>query len=366
MALINSRTSNKPLAPISQRARDTSPHTLGQNSTQRVMALVIMTTVPALVAQTIFFGWGTLINVIWCSLIAMGCEALVMTLRKRPVSFYLKDCSALVTGLLLGLALPPFAPFWLSLVAVSFAMIIAKHLYGGLGQNPFNPAMVGYVLVLISFPQEMTSWLPPLGVEGYNNSLSDALFTIFPFGQGIEVDAISTATVLDVMRENKSLTMDELWAANPVFDGLAGRGWMWVNLAYLAGGVFLIWRKVFTWHAPVGMLAAIAVMAFLFWGGTGSDSHGSPVFHLLSGATMLGAFFIITDPVSGATSNRGRLIFGAGVGIMVYVIRAWGGYPDGVAFATLLMNMAAPTIDYYTQPRTYGHSKANKGLPGKD
>ncbi|WP_299734192.1 electron transport complex subunit RsxD [uncultured Endozoicomonas sp.] len=366
MALINSRTSNKPPASISQRARETSPHTLGQNSTQRVMALVIMATVPALVAQTIFFGWGTLINVIWCSLIAMGCEALVMTLRKRPVSFYLKDYSALVTGLLLGLALPPFAPFWISLVAVSFAMIIAKHLYGGLGQNPFNPAMVGYVLVLISFPQEMTSWLPPLGVEGYNNSLSDALFTIFPFGQGIEVDAISTATVLDVMRENKSLTMDELWAANPVFDGFAGRGWMWVNLAYLAGGVFLIWRKVFTWHAPVGMLAAIAVMAFLFWGGTGSDSHGSPVFHLLSGATMLGAFFIITDPVSGATSNRGRLIFGAGVGIMVYVIRAWGGYPDGVAFATLLMNMAAPTIDYYTQPRTYGHNKANKGLPGKD
>ena len=359
MALINNKTS------ISQRAQETSPHALGQNSTQRVMILVVMATIPGLIAQTIFFGWGTLINVIWCSLVAMGCEALVMTLRKRSVAFYLKDCSALVTGLLLGLALPPFAPWWLSLVAVSFAMIIAKHLYGGLGQNPFNPAMVGYVLVLISFPQEMTSWLPPLGIEGHNNSLTDALTTIFPFGQGISVDAISTATVLDIMRENKSLTIDELWATNPVFDGLAGRGWMWVNLAHLAGGVFLIWRKVFTWHAPVGMLAAIAVMATLFWS-NGSDSHGSPIFHLLSGATMLGAFFIITDPVSGATSNRGRLIFGAGVGIMVYVIRAWCGYPDGVAFATLLMNMAAPTIDYYSQPRTYGHSKANKGLPGKD
>ncbi|WP_163372538.1 electron transport complex subunit RsxD [Endozoicomonas acroporae] len=358
MALINSRSS------ISQRGRETSPHALGQNSTQRVMSLVIMATIPGLMAQTVFFGWGTLINVIWCSLVAMGCEAAVVSLRQRSVSFYLSDCSALLTGVLLGLALPPFAPWWLSLVAVSFGMVIGKHLYGGLGQNPFNPAMLGYVVVLISFPQEMTTWLPPLGLEGYNNSLTDALFTIFPLGQG--VDAISMATPLDVLRENKSLTINELWEANPVFDGMAGRGWMWVNLAYLASGVFLIWRKVFTWHGPVGMLAAIAIMATLFWSGNGSDSHGSPLFHLFSGATMLGAFFIITDPVSGATSNRGRLIFGAGVGVMVYVIRAWGGYPDGVAFATLLMNMAAPTIDYYTQPRTYGHHKANKGLPKKD
>ncbi len=110
------------------------------------------------------------------------------------------------------------------------------------------------------------------------------------------------------------------------------------------------------------MLAALAVMSLVFWNGSGSDSHGSPLFHLLSGATMLGAFFIVTDPVSGATSILGRLIFGAGVGILVYVIRAWGGYPDGVAFAVLLMNLAAPTIDYYTRPRTYGHRKAERGF----
>ncbi|MGB1271229.1 MAG: RnfABCDGE type electron transport complex subunit D, partial [Endozoicomonas sp.] len=155
-------------------------------------------------------------------------------------------------------------------------------------------------------------------------------------------------------------------ASNPVFHRIAGRGWLWVNLAYFIGGIVLLYKKVFTWHAPVGMLAAMTVLATLFWGGTGSESHGSPLFHLFSGATMLGAFFIITDPVSGATSNRGRFIFGAGVGILVYIIRVWGGYPDSVAFATLLMNMAAPTIDYYTQPRTYGHRKPNKGLPRKD
>ncbi len=352
--MINSKTAT----------RESSPHKLSLNSTQRVMGLTIIATFPGLLAQTVFFGWGTLVNVFWCALIAMTCEAFVVTLRKRSVQFYLSDGSALLTGLLLGLALPSFAPWWLSLVAVAFAVVIGKHLYGGLGQNPFNPAMIGYVLVLISFPQEMTRWMPPLGLEGYNGSFSAALQTIF--ARGIDVDAFSMATPLDVLRENNSLTIKELWQTNPIFAGVAGRGWLWVNLAYLAGGLLLLWKKVFTWHGPVGMLGAIAVMATLFWNGVGSDSHGSPLFHLLSGATMLGAFFIITDPVSGATSNRGRLIFGVGVGVIVYVIRTWGGYPDGVAFATLLMNMAAPTIDYYTQPRTYGHQKAKKGLPKKD
>lgn len=346
--------------------RQTSPHARGPNSTQQVMKLVLLAALPGLAVQTVFFGWGTLINVIWCSLVALGCEALILKIRQRPLSFYLTDGTAIVTAVLMALALPPLSPWWLTTVGVAFAIIIGKQLYGGLGNNPFNPAMLGYVLLLISFPQEMTQWLPPSGIEGHPpvNGFMDALGSIFPLlGQGVNVDAISMATPLDVLRENNSLTINELWAENPAFQYFAGRGWMWVNLAYLLGGLFLLYRKVFTWHAPVGMLIAMLVMSTLFWGGTGSGSNGSPLFHLFSGATMLGAFFIITDPVSGATSNKGRLIFGACVGIIVYVIRSWGGYPDGVAFATLLMNMAAPMIDYYTQPRTYGHKKANKGLP---
>ncbi len=352
--------------------RQTSPHTIGVNSTQRIMRLVLLAALPGLAAQTIFFGWGTLINIIWCSLVALGCEAIVVKLRKRPIGFYLNDYSAIVTALLLAVSLPPLAPWWLTLIGTAFAIIIGKHLYGGLGQNPFNPAMLGYVLLLISFPQEMTSWLPPLGVNGNIAGLSPveglttAFSSIFAIGNSINIDAISMATPLDIIRENSSLTMTELWAENPVLEGIAGRGWLWINLAYLAGGLLLLYKNVFTWHGPVGMLVALAIMSTVFWGGSGSQGHGSPVFHLLSGATMLGAFFIITDPVSGATSNRGRLLFGAGAGILIYLIRAWGGYPDGVAFATLLMNMAAPTIDYYTQPRTYGHKTANKGLPKKE
>lgn len=349
-----------------QRTVETSPHTSGLNSTQRVMLLVVLAALPALAVQTLFFGWGNLINVMWCSLIAVVCEAVMVASRQRNVLFALCDGSAIVTGLLLGLALPSFAPWWLSLVAVSFAMIIGKHLYGGLGQNPFNPAMLGYVLMLISFPLEMTNWMPPMGLEGYNDSLSNALHTIFTLANPIDIDAISMATPLDVLRENKTLSINELWSANPVFDLFAGRGWLWVNVAFLVGGLFLLCCRVFTWHAPAGMLLALTVMSLLFWYGEGVDSHGSPLFHLFSGGTMLGAFFIITDPVSGATSRLGRFIFGLGVGVLVYVIRAWGGYPDGVAFATLLMNMAAPTIDYYTQPRTYGHQKAKQGFMKKE
>ncbi|MCW7551304.1 electron transport complex subunit RsxD [Endozoicomonas gorgoniicola] len=347
--------------------RQTSPHARGPNSTQQVMKLLLIAAIPGILAQTWFFGWGALINLVWCSLIALGAEALILKIRNRPPGFFLSDGSAIVTAVLMALALPPFAPWWLTLTGVSFAIIIGKQLYGGLGNNPFNPAMLGYVLLLISFPQEMTQWLAPNGLEGYVGSFADAFNTIFPiFGQGVQLDAISMATPLDIVRENSTLTMAELREANDALGTIAGRGWLWVNLAYLLGGLFMLYKKVFTWHAPVGMLVAMTVMATLFWGGIGSGSNGSPLFHLFSGATMLGAFFIITDPVSSATSTKGRLIFGALIGVLTYVIRTWGGYPDGVAFATLLLNMAAPTIDYYTQPRTYGHKKANKGLPKTD
>lgn len=354
------------------RVIQTSPHALGSNSTRQIMIQVLLATLPGLAAQTFFFGWGSLINILWASAIALTCEALVLTLRRRPVAFYLKDGSALVSAWLLALALPPLAPWWLTLIGTAFALVIGKQLYGGLGQNPFNPAMLGYVLLLISFPLEMTRWLPPLGLDGslaalpQGAGLLSAFSAIFSLNLDSAVDAISMATPLDVIRENTTLTMVSLWAQKPVLSGPGGLGWVWVNLGYLVGGLFLLYRRVFTWHAPVAMLVTLTLMATLFWGGSGPQSHGAPLFHLLSGATMLGAFFIVTDPVTSATSNRGRLIFGAGVGLLVYIIRAWGGYPDGVAFAILLMNMAAPAIDYVTQPRTYGHRAANRGLPEKD
>ncbi|WP_435607775.1 RnfABCDGE type electron transport complex subunit D [Pseudomonas knackmussii] len=337
--------------------RMSSPHATGANRTQKVMLQVLAALAPGGLVLLSLYGVGTLFNLLWCSAVALGTEALMLHLRKRPLGVFLMDGSALVTAVLLALALPPYAPWWLTLLATAFALVFGKHLYGGLGQNPFNPAMLGYVVVLVSFPLEMTRWPSPDTGLG----LVDGLSRILGLGAP-PPDAWAGATALDVLKNNHSLTIDELLAQSTAFGHFGGKGVELVNLAFLAGGLYLLWRKLFTWHAPVGMLAALFVMSLLFWNGTGSDSHGSPLFHLFSGASMLGAFFIVTDPVSGATSNRGRLVFGVGVGIITYVIRAWGGYPDGVAFAVLLMNLAAPTIDYYTRPRTYGHKKPKRGF----
>ncbi len=334
--------------------RITSPHAKGPSRTQRVMLLVLAATLPGVIVLTWLYGAGTLINMAWACAAALGFEAAILKLRQRPVGFFLRDGSVLVTAVLLALALPPYSPWWLTLIATGCAVVFGKQLYGGLGQNPFNPAMIGYVVVLISFPVEMTTWPVPHSV-GLGAGLQHIL------GIASLPDGWTQATALDVLKVNKSLTIDELWS-NPAFGHFGGIGSEVVNLAFLAGGLFLLHKRLFTWHAPVGMLAALVLMSLVFWNGSGSDSNGSPLFHLLSGATMLGAFFIVTDPVSSATSPRGRLIFGAGVGILVYVIRAWGGYPDGVAFGVLLMNLAAPTIDYYTRPRTYGHRKAERGF----
>ncbi len=334
--------------------RITSPHAKGPSRTQRVMLLVLAATLPGVIVLTWLYGAGTLINMAWACAAALGFEAAILKLRQRPVGFFLRDGSVLVTAVLLALALPPYSPWWLTLIATGCAVVFGKQLYGGLGQNPFNPAMIGYVVVLISFPVEMTTWPVPHSV-GLSAGLQHIL------GIASLPDGWTQATALDVLKVNKSLTIDELWS-NPAFGHFGGIGSEVVNLAFLAGGLFLLHKRLFSWHAPVGMLAALVVMGLVFWNGSGSDSNGSPLFHLLSGATMLGAFFIVTDPVSSATSPLGRLIFGVGVGILVYVIRAWGGYPDGVAFGVLLMNLAAPTIDYYTRPRTYGHRKAERGF----
>lgn len=343
----------------------TSPHLHRPLSTGQVMRAVILATLPGLAALTWFFGWGTLINIVWASLLAVGLEAMMLKLRGRPINFFLRDCSALVTAILLALALPPTVPWWLTAVAMVFAIVIAKHLYGGLGSNPFNPAMVGYVVTLISFPKQMTSWLPAQSLEGVTAlGFLDSLSLIFT-GQVADrgVDAFTLATPLDTFKMYHG--QFEKLATLPVLQGhWAGVGWEWVNLGFLLGGIYLLARRLITWHIPVSMLTAMALLSLPFYA---ADPHnyGSPLFHWLSGGTMLGAFFIATDPVTAATSNRGKLIFGAGIGVLVYVIRTFGGYPDAVAFSVLMMNIAAPMLDYYTQPRTYGHSAAKRGLPPK-
>ena len=339
-----------------------SPHRHGALSTARVMQWVLLALIPGIAVLSWQFGWGTLINIAIATVTALLCEAAALSLRGRRVGFYLRDYSAAVTALLLAVALPPLAPWWLVVIATASAVLIAKQVYGGLGYNPFNPAMVGYVVVLISFPLQISSWPTPLGLlsDASQPSLGPSLAAV---ATGTGIDGWSGATPLDLFKHgvNGQLVSDFV-AAQPLFSQalLAGLGWEWVNLAFLAGGVLLLAKGIFTWHAPVAMLGSLALMALLFWDGGSSHSGGSLLLHLFSGATMLGAFFIITDPVSSAVSTRGRLIYGALIGVLTYLIRVWGNYPDGVAFAVLLGNFAAPFIDNYTLPRSYGHSRARR------
>lgn len=346
----------------------TSPHTTRAGDTGDVMKQVILACVPGLIVLSYFFGPGSLINVVMACITAVACEAGVLKLRNRPIGFFLKDYSAVVTGVLLGLALPPYCPWWVVVVGTASAIILAKHLYGGMGYNPFNPAMVGYVILLISFPVEMTQWGIPRTMLADGQNIIGPLTALQHIFIGTPIDGYTGATPLDVFKHNNSLVVEGLYSAEPIFStaNWAGAGWEWVNLAFLLGGVYLLYRKIFTWHAPVSMLAAIVILSAAFYDGGSSHSGGSPLLHLLSGATMLGAFFIATDPVSSAVSTKGRLIYGAGIGTLVYLIRVWGNYPDAVAFAVLLMNFAAPFIDYYTLPRTYGHDKARRATEKED
>ena len=341
----------------------TSPHAHAAQNTAKVMQLVLWSTIPGLIALTWHFGWGSLINVLLATVTAVVGEALALKLRKRPVSFYLSDYSAIVTAVLLGLSLPPLCPWWVVVTGTLFSIILAKQLFGGLGYNPFNPAMVGYVILLISFPIQMTTWVTPLALlpEGVTHpDFFESLKVVFA---GFStVYGVTGATPLDSYKHSLGLTVDQIYQQDPLFSNalFASVGWEWVNLGFLVGGLIMLKSRLFTWHGPVAMLATLALMSAIFWDAGSSQSPGSPLMHLFSGASMMGAFFILTDPVSSAVSNRGRLIYGALIGFLVFVIRAWGNYPDAVAFAVLLANFSAPFIDNYTLPRTYGHRERRK------
>ncbi len=324
-------------------------------SVAQVMQQVLLALIPAIVVMLWFFGWGVLTNLVITTFFAVVLEALMLQLRKRPLLPFLTDYSAVLTACLLALALPPFAPWWLMAVGMIFAIVIAKHLYGGLGYNPFNPAMIAYAALLVSFPLEMTIW--PNAVGGFGSvDLGTTLAKVL--GSGVaNWDAYTHATALDSVKIGLSLHQSTPQVMQGESVGLLGsQGWEWVNLAYLIGGGWMLYKRVITWHIPVAMLAGLVVLASTFWL-LNTNQYPSPLFHLLSGATMLGAFFIATDPVTASTTPVGKLVFGFSIGALVYVIRTWGGYPDAVAFAVLIMNMAVPLIDTYTQPRVYGRKR---------
>ncbi len=336
-----------------------SPYISEAPSIGTIMFKVLLALVPGIVAYVWVYGGGMLVTITLATATALLAEALMLKIRRRPVQPFVMDCSAIVTAWLLALAIPPLAPWWLIVVGTLFAIVIAKQLYGGLGYNPFNPAMIGYAVLLISFPAIMTKWPAALALAQSKLGFADQLHYIFSrvLPSEIKLDAVTSATPLDYLKTQLMLKHNVASITQaPLFGALGGKGNELVTGAYLLGGLYLWQQKIISWHLPVAFLAALALISGVFW--AVSPAHfASPLFHLFSGASMLAAFFIITDPVSGPTTPNGKLWFAAGVALITFLVRVYGGYPDGVAFAVIFMNICVPLIDAGTQPRVFGHEK---------
>ncbi|MEQ1487111.1 MAG: electron transport complex subunit RsxD [Methylotenera sp.] len=336
-----------------------SPYITDAPTVSTIMLKVLLALVPGIFAYAWIYGGGILVTITLATITALIAEAALLKIRQRPIKPHLMDLSAVVTAWLLALALPPLAPWWLVVIGVFFAIVIAKQLYGGLGYNPFNPAMVGYAVLLISFPLIMTRWPAPLALAGHPLGFMDQLHFIFSnvLPNDVKVDAITSATPLDYLKTQLKLNQEVAGITQaPMFGKFGAQGGEVVTGAYLLGGLYLIQQRIISWHLPTAFLAALASISLIFYA-VNPAHFANPLFHLMSGASLLCAFFIITDPVSGPTTPRGKLYFAAGVGLLTYIIRVYGGYPDGVAFAVLLMNMCVPLIDTLTQPRVFGHEK---------
>ena len=327
----------------------TNPHAHSGSSVRGIMLDVIIALMPAMLMSFYFFGWQAVRLVTLCVSASVLIEALCRKMMGRDLG--IGDLSAIVTGLLLAFNLPPSLSSWMAIVGCVFAIAIAKQVFGGIGYNPFNPALVGRVALLISFPVAMTRWPNALNPERWTN-LS-------------WVDATTTATPLGALKEavksgggvpEQLTVMDNHTLWNMLFGNMNGCIGEVSALALLLGGAYLLWRRTITWHIPVAYIGTVAVFAAVLRT-VNPDANVPVLYHVLSGGLMLGAIFMATDMVTSPLTTKGMLIFGAGCGIITMVIRRWGGYPEGVSFAILLMNSITPLINRATRPRVFGHGK---------
>lgn len=316
-----------------------APHLPSPQRLRRLMGEVMLALLPGMAVLSWWLGPAVWLQAAWCAVVAWGCEWLLLRLRPGSDRGAAGDLSAPLAGLLIGLSLPPLAPWWIGLIASATSIGIGKQLYGGLGHNLFNPAMVGYAAVLLSFPREFTLWHASGSVE----TVAEAVRWWLAAAPGF--DAIAQATPLDAARSRA------LQGLAPNATAAAHSGWL--ALAWALGGGYLLLRRIVPWSVPIAVLASSALLSLI-----APPLAAAPerliIDYLCGGGLMLAAFFIATDPVTGCTTPRGRWIFGAGVALFTWLIRRYGSYPDGIAFAILLMNAAAPWIDLHTRPRYYG------------
>lgn len=326
------------MSPVSQQLYlSSSPHIHSGESTARVMRAVLYSLIPACGVAIYFFGIPALAVLLIATLGCLATETVCQRLMRQPVT--IADGSAAITGVLLALNLPPTSPWWLTLLGSVIAIAVGKQVYGGLGANPFNPALVARVVLLISFPVQMTTWSAPA-----------------PLGSGL--DLVTTATPLGVWKNAVMLTghLPESMQGGTIdyfLGNMPGCLGEVSALALLLGAAYLFYRRILTWHIPTSFIGTVVLLSGLFWL-ISPEKYPSPAFHLLTGGLVLGAFYMATDMVTTPVSTRGMLLFGVGCGVLTVLIRLFGGYPEGVSFAILLMNGATPLIDRYLRPRTFG------------
>jgi electron transport complex protein RnfD len=295
-----------------------------------MMFSVIAALIPAAILGSYFFGLKALGLILVCVITAVATEYLIVGVIKREEVF--PDGSAVVTGLLLAMSISPSMPYFAAVLGTVFAIAIGKQLFGGLGYNIFNPALIGRAFLAAAFPVHMTSWVVPLSHRG--------------------VEAITSATPLAVMKFQHELTP----YAKLFFGNVSGCVGETSALLLLLGGLFLLWRGVISWRIPASYLGTVALFGGIFWL-MNPATYPDPLFHLLAGGLMLGAWFMATDLVTSPLTSKGMWVFGAGAGILVVVIRLFSGLPEGVMYSILIMNACVPLINRYTRPRILGRAK---------
>lgn len=345
-----------------------SPHAHGGNSVTRTMFRVQMALVPATLYGFWLFGWPSFFLWLLTILSCLGFEALSLKMMGvTRIKATLFDGSALLTGWLLAMTLPPWAPWWVAVVGGFIAIVIGKQVFGGVGQNVFNPAMVARVALLVSFPVPLTQWVHPLPLTTL--AAPDFIDGLRIFLTSLpQPDAMASASLLGFSKTELSRGIDLFHSLvgehAPVLSWIGARSGSFgesASLLILGGGLYLLATGVITWHTPVAVLAGIAIPAAI--GHAVDPAHYLSVSaHLLSGAAMLGAFFIATDYVTSPNTAVGQIVFGLGIGLLTWVIRTWGGYPEGMAFAVLLMNALTPVIDRFAKPRILGRDRKGKPL----
>lgn len=353
-----------------------SPRQTNSRSVSDIMTILLYCLCPGIVLSCWFFGIGVLLNILIASAAAIVFETLCLTVRGKDPKVQMKDLSAVVTAVLFALTIPIGTPWVFIVAGIAFAILISKHAYGGLGQNPFNPAMTGYLFLLLSFPLTMTTWhipihdlsgaaISPLSVEGVRQSLV-ASFPFLAFDLNLSIALIDGMAMATPLIEYKMASPNALATAlsndSSIWSRNSGTGWEIVNIAYLLGGLSLIALRIIRWHIPFAIIATVVLTSLAFYSSGSAAITGTPYMHLFGSATILGAFFIATDPVSAATTTSGRIIYGMIIGISLYSIRVWGSYLDAVAIAVIFGNFWAPMLDHFFKPVSYGHKSKLKLL----